>query len=215
MIDLDNYIDYTQIKNLINDNNKIGTGKEVNVYLYGENVIKIFHQKRKSPFKRISNDGLIKLSNMDLKIFNKPIHIIINNNDIVGYTEKYLKEQKINYDFIDFDELKKEIYILSQNGFCLNDIFYNYIFCDNYFYFTDLTSYTYIDTKVEFLKNKFYEKNINLVNQFLVGLFEFNAFRKENSNEYTKIYLANEFCNNYLSNMYYGDFKKDDDKKIR
>lgn len=80
-------------------------------------------------------------------------------------------------------------------------------------YFTDLTSYEYIDTQVEFLKNKFYEKNIKLINQFFAGLIEFNAFRKGESSEYTKLYLANEFCNNYLLDVYYGDFKKNTNNK--
>lgn len=210
---MNNYIDYLDIKDLITNENKIGSGKEVNVYLYGKKVIKIFHNDRKSPLKRISDNGLIKLSNMELNFFNKPIEIIVDNGEIVGYTEKYLEEQENNYDYIDFEGIKKDIYTLSQNGFCLNDIFYNYIFSCNKMYFTDLTSYEYIDAQVEFLKNKFYEKNIKLINQFFAGLIEFNAFRKGESNEYTKLYLANEFCNNYLSDIYYGDFKKNTNNK--
>lgn len=210
---MNNYIDYLDIKNLITNENKIGSGKEVDVYLYGEKVIKIFHDERKTTIERISDNGLIKLSTMKLNFFNKPIDIIIYKGKIVGYTEKYLEEQEINYDNIDFEGIKQEIYLLSQNGFCLNDIFYNYIFSCKKMYFTDLTSYVYINTHVEFLKNKFYEKNIKLINQFFVGLIEFNAFRKGESNEYTKQYLANEFCNNYLSNVYYGDFKQNTNNK--
>ena len=47
--------------------------------------------KKISPFKRISDKGLMKLSTLDLKHFNKPIDIIYDNEKIIGYTENKLE----------------------------------------------------------------------------------------------------------------------------
>ena len=69
----------------------IGEGKESICYDYGDKVVKIFKEKRTSPFKRISDEGLIKLSTLDLKHFNKPIDIIYDNEKIIGYTENKLE----------------------------------------------------------------------------------------------------------------------------
>ena len=62
---------------------RIGEGKESICYDYGDKVVKIFKEKRTSPFKRISNEGLMKLSTLDLKHFNKPIDIIYDNENFV------------------------------------------------------------------------------------------------------------------------------------
>lgn len=200
-----NYINYSDIDTFIIDNNKIGSGKEVDVYRYDSKVIKIFHKDRKSPIKRISDIGLEKLTTLDLDNFNTPIDLIILDGTIIGYTEKYLEEDKIDFSKINFSGIKDDIYTLSQNGFCLDDIYYNYIFTSNGFYFNDMTSYTYINTNEEFLKNRFYKKNMNIINRFFIGLIEFSAFRKGGSNEYTKMYLANMYFLKYCSDTYYGD----------
>ena len=59
-------------------NKIIGEGKESICYDYGDKVVKIFKKNRTSPFKRISDEGLIKLSTLDLKHFNRPIDIILS-----------------------------------------------------------------------------------------------------------------------------------------
>ena len=46
------------------------------------------------------------------------------------------------------------------------------------------------------------------MNNFLIGLIEFDAFRKGEVYEYTKIYLANEYRMNNCGDMFYGDFIK-------
>lgn len=200
-----NYINYSDIDSFIIDSNKIGSGKEVDVYRYDLKVIKIFHKDRKSPIKRISYIGLEKLTTLDLNNFNTPIDLIVLDGTIIGYTEKYLEEDEIDFSKIDFTGIKDDIYTLSQNGFCLDDICYNYIFASNGFYFNDMTSYTYINTNEEFLKNRFYKKNMDIINRFFIGLIEFSAFRKGSSNEYTKMYLANMYFLKYCSDTYYGD----------
>lgn len=201
-------INYNEISNFILDNNKIGSGKEVNVYLYGDKVIKLFYNERKTSIKRISDLGLIKLSELDLKCFNTPIDIIYDNGSIVGYTERYLEEKEIDFNKINYDLIKEDLYTLSNNGFCIEDLFYNYIFTDDKLVFNDLTCYSYLKTDVEFLKSQNLKKNILVMNNFLIGLIEFDAFRKGAVYEYTKIYLANEYRINNCGDMFYGDFIK-------
>lgn len=207
------YINYNNISEYIRNDNKIGEGKEVSVYYFNDKVIKMFHNDRKTPIKRISDEGLIKLTELSLNCFNMPIDIIINNNNIIGYTEKYLEEKDIDFDNIDFDLIKEDLYTLSDNGFCIEDLLYNYIFTEDKLYFTDLTSYSYLKTDVEFLKIQNLKKNIIIMNDFLIGLLLFDAFRKGSSNEYTKIYLANEYRLKNCGDMFYGDFIKEENNK--
>lgn len=205
-------IQYSEISNYIKDNNKLGEGKEVSVYYYLDKVIKIFHADRKTPIKRISDTGLIKLTELPLICFNTPIDLIYDEDTLVGYTEKYLEAKENNFDNIDYDAIKQDLYILSENGFCIEDLFYNYIFTEDRLYFTDLTCYSYIKTDIEFLKNQNLKRNITTMNNFLIGLTLFDAFQKGMSNEYTKIYLANEYRLENCSDMFYGDFIKKENK---
>lgn len=85
---------------------KIGEVKESICYDYGDKVIKIFKENRTSPFKRISDEGLIKLSTLDLKHFNKPIDIIYDNEKIIGYTENKLEISDKNQDIDENDLLE-------------------------------------------------------------------------------------------------------------
>ncbi|MBE6147258.1 MAG: hypothetical protein E7168_02865 [Firmicutes bacterium] len=192
----------------ISDDNKLGSGKEVSVYAFQDKVIKIFHQERKTAIQRISDDGLKKLSSLNLKCFNVPLDLIVEDNKIVGYTEKFLLPEIINKYNIPLDDLKDDIYILSENGFQIEDLFYNYIFSNNRFYFTDLTCYKYIPTNVDFLKRKFFIKNLEIVNNFLIGFLMFDAFLPGAKSEYTKIYMANEYRRENCPDSYFGDFIK-------
>lgn len=205
-------IQYSEISNYIKDDNKLGEGKEVSVYYYLDKVIKIFHTDRKTPIKRISDTGLIKLTELPLICFNIPIDLIYDGNTLVGYTEKYLEEKENNFDKIDYNSIKQDLYTLSENGFCIEDLFYNYIFTEDKLYFTDLTCYSYIKTDVEFLKTQNLKRNTTVMNNFLIGLTLFDAFQKGMSNEYTKIYLANEYRLENCSDMFYGDFIKKENK---
>ena len=208
-------INYTDIIEYIKDKNKIDSGKEVTVYRYNDEVIKIFHEDRKSPIKRISDEGLEKLSTLSLNCFITPNNLIILDDKIVGYTENYIEEKEINFDNIDYNLIKEDIYTLSENGFGIEDLFYNYIFTTNKLYFTDLTSYSYINTDVSFLKERLLLKNITVMNNFLIGLTLFDAFRKGNTNEYTKMYLANEYRLENCSDTFYGDLIKEENNKSK
>lgn len=143
-------INYNEISKYIYDDNMLGEGKEVMVYRYNDKVIKIFHNDRKTPIPRISDEGLIKLTEISLNCFNTPIDIVTMDNKIIGYTEKYLEEKEANFDNINFDLIKEDINILSENGFSIEDLFYNYIFTEDRLMFTDLTCYSYLKTDVEF-----------------------------------------------------------------
>ncbi len=65
---------------------------------------------------------------MNLNVFNKPLDLIYENQQIVGYTERYLEEEEVNVGGIDYEKIKEDLLCLSNHGFYLNDIFYNYIF---------------------------------------------------------------------------------------
>lgn len=196
------------IKNIKLDK-KIGEGKESTCYDYGDKVIKIFKENRTSPFKRISDEGLIKLSTLDLKHFNKPIDIIYDNEKIIGYTEEKLKIEDVNNLSLEvLEEIKEDIITLSYNGFKLEDIFYNYT-SDSNFKFFDLTSFSYVNSSKKELLDFYYQKNIMTVNTFLVGLLSFEAYKHGSSIEITKTFKANEFINNNLNDEYYGDYLKE------
>lgn len=211
-------IEYFAISKYITDDNKLGEGKECIVYYYGDKVIKLFHQQRKTTIPMISVQGINLLVDLKLNCFNTPIDIIYQDNVIVGYTEKFLEEKEINFDLIDYNDIKNDIIILSENGFSIEDLFYNYVFTDEKLYFFDLTCYKYIKTDVDFLKRKILKNNIIIMNNFLIGLIHFDAFRKGMKNEYTKIYLANEYRLSHCEDIFYGDYinpENSEDFRIR
>lgn len=207
-------ISYYEIVNYIQKENQIGDGKEVKVYSYQDKVIKIFHSVRKTSLPRISDEGLLKLSELSLHCFNTPIDIIDNEDHIVGYTEKFLEEKEVNFALIDFDSIKEDLITLSTAGFCIEDLFYNYIFTDTNLWFIDLLSYRYLKTDSPFLKKQNLKKNIAVMNQFLIGLLLFNAFLKGKGNEYTKMYLANEYRREHCEDLFFGDYIKEENKNI-
>ncbi len=163
---------YEEIKDFIQDQYKIGAGKEVNVYPFFEKVIKIFHSERKTTLDPISEDGLMQLANLTLKCFNKPIDLVMDGDRIV-------------------------------------DLFYNYIDSNGRVYFTDLTCYQYVPVKIDFLRKQFLEQNLVIMNNFLIGLLLFGAFKKGEQLEYTKAYLANEYRLEHCPNSYFGDLYLD------
>ncbi len=208
------YIDVDDIKEKIIKENKIKMGKETNVYKSDHIVIKLFRKDRKSPFDRISDEGLIKLSELDLKIFNNPIDIIVEDSVIVGYTERYLniKDYEGSIIKINFDALKEDIKRLSYNGFKIEDIFYNYTFDDDLIFF-DMTSYKYTNTKKKMLLDYYYKKNIATINLFLVGLTMFDAYKHGESYEFLKTFKANEYINKNIKDKYYADYLKEKNLK--
>ncbi len=44
------------------------------------------------------------------------------------------------------------------------------------------------------------------MNQFLVGLVVFDAFRKGCDYEFSKMYLASAYCHEHCKEIYYGDY---------
>ena len=99
----------------------------------------------------------------------------------------------------------EDLVTLSNSGFQIEDLFYNYMGSHGKLYFTDLTCYKYIPTQVEFLKRQFLQQNMTIMNNFLIGFLLFNAFRKSEKSEYTKIYLANEYRLKHCPDSYFGD----------
>lgn len=203
-----NKINYENIEQYIREDNILGAGKEVTAYNYEDKVIKLFSNNRTSPYKIISINGIEKLSTLPLKYFNKPQDLIIKDGMVIGYTENKLLESELDRDSIDYKGIKEDIILLSDNGFKIQDLYYNYIIHDNHFYFIDLTSYMYVPTEEEFLKKNFYNNNIKEMNIFLIGYLLFNAFQdKSNGYEFTKIYKANEYLIQNCGDNFYGDIK--------
>lgn len=203
-----NKINYENIEQYIREDNILGAGKEVTAYNYEDKVIKLFSNNRTSPYKLISINGIEKLSTLPLKYFNKPQDLVIKDDMVIGYTENKLLESELDRDSIDYKGIKEDIILLSDNGFKIQDLYYNYIIHDNHFYFIDLTSYLYIPTEVDFLKKNFYNHNIKEMNIFLIGYLLFNAFQdKSNGYEFTKIYKANEYLIQNCGDNFYGDIK--------
>ena len=193
---------------------RIGEGKESICYDYGDKVIKIFKEHRTSPFKRISDEGLIKLSTLDLKHFNKPIDIIYDNGNVIGYTEEKLKIEDVNNINLEvLEEIKEDIITLSYSGFKIEDIFYNYTTSNN-FKFYDLTSFVYINSTKKELHDMYYKKNMMTINTFLVGFLMYDAYRHGSKYEIKKTYKATEFINENLGNEYYGDYLENRYKKM-
>lgn len=168
----------------INNKTLIDEGKEGKTYKVFNNVIKIFHKERKSTLPRISDEGLRKLTKLSLTCFNNPTELITDNGNIIGTIEDYLNEEELTKEniAISLDDLHKDIKILSDNGFTIEDLYYNYTCSNGKLKFFDMTSYQYINTRVPFMLENIYKKNLTTINTFLTGYLMFGAFRKENAN---------------------------------
>lgn len=211
---------YIDIKSKLLD--KISSGKEVDCYEMGNNIVKIFKENRESTLKRMSDEGLEKLSKLNLKHFNLPKEFIYDENkNIVGYIEdkleikNYDKDYDLNYFIENLQELKQDIIILSNNGYKMEDIMYNYTFNKGNITFFDLTSYEYMNIKNDYLKQYIYKNNIKMINTFLLGLTMFDAFKHGEKNELKKIYLTNEYILNNSITNFVGDYIKDNNIKIK
>ncbi|OKZ83666.1 MAG: hypothetical protein BHW07_00890 [Clostridium sp. CAG_433_25_7] len=178
-------------------------------------MLKYLKKTEPHHLKKISDEGLIKLSTLDLKHFNKPIDIIYDNEKIIGYTENKLEISDKNQD-IDENvllEIKEDIITLSYSGFKIEDIFYNYTTSDN-FKFYDLTSFVYINSTKKELHDMYYKKNMMTINTFLVGFLMYDAYRHGSKYEIKKTYKATEFISENLGNEYYGDYLRNRYKKM-
>lgn len=215
---------YKDIKNILNNNYYLDVGKEVEVYRINDIVIKIFHKDRKSGLELISENGLKKLTKLKLNCFNSPKELIYDNNRIVGYIEEYIEDNYLNLELLknNLDLLYEDILTLSNNGFIINDLQYNYLSNNNTFKFIDMTSYKYInidniksDTAKEFMLNKILKDNIKTINIFLIGLLEYNAYRKDSEYELTKTNKAVMFNMEKCKDIYYGEYLKKQNSKTR
>ena len=198
-------LEYDTIKAFCVPTNRLGYGKEAEVYRYQDKVIKLFHRERKTTLPRISDQGLIALSKLTLNCFLTPKNVIVQGRKIVGYTEDFVEEKDIQTENIPYQEIKTDIEALSEQGFILEDIFYNYLFTDDKMVFNDLTCCRYIPTDNLFLKERFLKKNMETINIFLIGLTKFDAFHKGEQYEYTKIFKANDYRLKHCPNCFYGD----------
>ena len=214
-------MEYKEIKNYLNNNNYLSSGKEVEVYKINNKVVKIFHKERKSDLERISAEGLERLTRLKLHCFNTPQVIIYDNNKVVGYTEDYIEDNYLNKELLrnNLELLYEDIINLSKNGFIINDIQYNYLSNNKDFKFIDMTSYNYynIDNirseigKKTILK-KILNDNINTINIFLIGLLEYDAYHKGEHYELTKTNKAVVFNLENCKNLYYGEYIKQQNK---
>ena len=215
---------YKDIKNILNNNNYLGAGKEVEAYKINDIVIKIFHKDRKSGLELISENGLKKLTKLKFNCFNSPKELIYENNRIVGYIEEYIEDNYLNLELLknNLDLLYEDVVNLSKNGFIINDLQYNYLSNNNTFKFIDMTSYKYINVdniKSEvgknFMLDKILKDNINTVNILLIGLIDLGAYRKNNEYELTKTNKAVMFNRENCKDIYYGDYLKQKSKTRR
>ena len=204
-----NRIKLGDIEKYIDDSLKISIGNEVTIYKYiDDKVLKIFNDDSKSALGRLNEEGIIRLSELDLKTFNKPQDIIFEGLNIRGYTENYLKETELDKNKIDFKAIKEDVKLLSENGFRIGNISYNYIPTNDGFYFTDLTCLSYSQVVNSKLKDMYCKQNIDTINKFLIGLLEFNRYRKD---ELTKV---NQYCIDNHIDGFYGDYL-DENKELK
>ncbi len=145
-------------KEYIDNETLVSQGKEGKIYRVFDYAIKIFHKERKSTLPRISDEGLKKLITLPLNCFNNPIDIITDNGSIIGTIESYLDEEELTKEniAISLDDLKKDIKTLSDNGFTIEDLYYNYTCSNGKLMFFDMTSYQYINTRAPFMIDTIY-----------------------------------------------------------
>ncbi|MEE3342850.1 MAG: hypothetical protein VZS44_02030 [Bacilli bacterium] len=217
-------MEYNSIKNKLTKENIIGEGKEIVSYKIDNNIIKIFHKDRKSGLDIISREGLEKLTRLNLNCFNTPKELIYENGQVVGYIEDYIEDNFLNKELLkdNLDLLYEDIITLSENGFIINDIQYNYLSNNKTFKFIDMTSYNYFNINnikseigKETIKKKIINDNINTINIFLIGLFEYDAFHKGEHFELTKTNKAVMFNLEKCNNIYYGEYLKQNNNRGR
>ena len=202
-----NRIKLGDIEKYIDDSFKLTTGTEVSIYKYIDNkVLKIFNDESKAALCRLNEEGIIRLNELDLKTFNKPDDIVLDGLNIRGYTQKYLEETELDKNKIDFIAIKDDIKLLSENGFRFENIYYNYIPTDDGLYFADLTCLSYSKVVNSKLKDMYFKKNTETINKFLIGLLEFNRYRKD---ELTKL---NQYCIDNHIDGFYGDYLDDNNQ---
>lgn len=216
-----NINNYEQIKNYLNDDTYLKSGKEVHAYKLNDEVIKIFHTDDNGIYERLSDEKLRFLATLKLKAFNQITGFITNDDgNIIGYKEKYLEDEEFNLENLYFsDEINKlinclddicdDIHTLSSAGFVIRDLNYNYFYKNGKITFTDMTSYTQYNTDVNYLKHKIYKDNLKTVNLFLIAFIIYNGYKKGDHNEYKLAYKSLQYHDSYCKNKFFGDvFKK-------
>ena len=190
--------------------NVVGSGSEGIVYSYIDNkLIKMFYTCGRCNLERISDKGLEIMSTLPLKTFSKPIDIIYDDTGkVVGYTKENIEDQELDVNNIDYDQIYEDIRILSDNGFKIEDICYNYMYSNNNIHFIDISSFMYIEPRNEYIKKYCFKYNLEAINMFLVGLVEFDAYKKGEKSEFTKAYKSYVYLKTNHIKGYYGDYKK-------
>lgn len=216
-----NNIKFEEIKELLNNNTLLTSGKETHVYELDNEIVKIFYEHPNYPFERLNNDALKLLATLDLKAFNNITGFILDNDDnIVGYkenklvyeeflTEHLYSSEKLYNLIVSLDNLKDDIILLSEKGFVIRDFAYNYFYENGKLTFNDMTSYQHFNTTNEFLLNKILNDNLKTVNIFLIGLLIYDGYKKGSQNEYTLTYKSLQYCDKYCKNKYFGDVFKE------
>lgn len=191
----------------------IGMGSQGCCYLNPKDniVIKIFHDYEEDLYS-ISEDEIMKFSNIKNRTFIWPSSVIRLQGNIIGYTSPYVKAKNlhaINPLNVSLNKLeksisiaRKDINIISENGVLTYDVMYNTML-GNRLYVIDSEDYTF---KKEDRKSELIIKNNNnldygiycfLVDSYFNGivndtkeLSELYRYKKEDVLEFLKLFRS-------------------------
>ena len=160
-------MEFIELKNINNNNKKlIGIGSTAYCYkLQDGSVLKLFKKNYSANLVlkgKIFNDDLDKFSSISNDTFIGPKDIVINNNQIVGYTYPYIEGKslyKINSKtrlldlFKDYYQIIEDINKVSNSNFYLHDVHGGNIIFDGNIHIIDLDKcWFYDDCTKELLK---------------------------------------------------------------
>ena len=163
--------------NIFNNQNKLGSGVEGNVYKVDNNIYKLFHSTKDS---KLTEELCVYLTSIKTKQIRMPESILYNNqNEFCGYTTFYLNKgnglhfgKMTTKEFFDnLNVLYKDINLLSQKHIKLEDINL-FITTDCKIYVIDVGDYKYLPEESVL---KVQKTNEILLNDSLIDLFQ-NCF---------------------------------------
>ncbi|MFV0249633.1 MAG: hypothetical protein ACK5HP_01145 [Bacilli bacterium] len=195
---------------------------EGQVYKYKGTALKLFNELRLENAHSFLNvngfKDLVKLEPYMYR-FVLPSHLVFNTKGkLIGYVTKLIGNEKdinkiynknIKKIIHEFNLIKHDYILLTNNKFKLMDLTYNYIYNGN----INIIDPGLYEKNLKFYLNNKQLKidNLKAINEFLVGI---TLFTSSNLNYYYNInnFLVRNYTKKYCEEIYFGDYIKEEAK---